>query len=548
MRRTFLVFSVALAALVFQQWRGDVYSADFDATGGDEAAHFVTGLMIRDYAAGALGSSPVQFAERFYLSYPKVAFGIWPPLFHLLEGLWFLVCGPSRFTALLLVALLAAGVAALLHRESASRYGSGWAAISLAVFLLLPLTVDATAFFGADTLVSLLMFGAAVAWSRYLGSHGVRDSAAFGVLASLALLTKYNALSLALLPPLSLALSGQWKLLARRSFWLPVPIVAALAGPWYYLSWNMVRYAADMGTESVTVWEATTGNAAALGRGLGLGLLVIAFTAAAVRSRAASTGPRPEASMAALIASLFVFHSLLFPYVQERYLLPAAPAAMLLAASWFSWKAAGPRWSWTPAVAALAIAGFLLHSTISTPKAAPGLAELAAALKPSAGSSDPQRLLISSSGGGEGAFIAEVALREPRPRSIVFRSSKLFARSTWMHRDYTLVCSNPEEVEARLDELRIDRIVIDHDTRPQKPHQTLLAQTVASQPSRWKIETTVFRTTPQGRRRIVRLYRRNAPYLQPERAVELDMGFTLGRRLKLTSSAAALVQDRPLVR
>ncbi len=83
MRRACLIFSIALAIIVLIQWRGNAYSADFDAVGGDEAAHFVTGLMIRDYAAEALGAPPLEFAERFYLSYPKVAFGIWPPLFHL---------------------------------------------------------------------------------------------------------------------------------------------------------------------------------------------------------------------------------------------------------------------------------------------------------------------------------------------------------------------------------------------------------------------------------------------------------------------------------
>ena len=42
--------------------------------------------MIRSYVIDALGSNPREFAEQYYVKYPKVAFGIWPPMFHVVLG------------------------------------------------------------------------------------------------------------------------------------------------------------------------------------------------------------------------------------------------------------------------------------------------------------------------------------------------------------------------------------------------------------------------------------------------------------------------------
>ena len=63
----------------------------------DEAAHFVTGLMVHDFIAGMDWSSPVEYAENYYLHYPKVALGHWPPAFYLLQAMWFRLLEPARW-------------------------------------------------------------------------------------------------------------------------------------------------------------------------------------------------------------------------------------------------------------------------------------------------------------------------------------------------------------------------------------------------------------------------------------------------------------------
>jgi hypothetical protein len=82
----------------------------------DEAAHFLNGLFLRDYLTHGLGQSALGFAENYYLHFPKIAPMMWPPLFHILEGLFFLPGWPPHTAALTLIALFTAWTAWRLYR------------------------------------------------------------------------------------------------------------------------------------------------------------------------------------------------------------------------------------------------------------------------------------------------------------------------------------------------------------------------------------------------------------------------------------------------
>ena len=51
----------------------------------------MTGLMVRDYIAAGFPDSPFRFAENYYLHYPKVAIGHWPPVFYSIQAAWMLI-------------------------------------------------------------------------------------------------------------------------------------------------------------------------------------------------------------------------------------------------------------------------------------------------------------------------------------------------------------------------------------------------------------------------------------------------------------------------
>lgn len=98
--------------VAFQVIKGG-YSAEFGET-SDESAHYITGLMVRDYVASGFPWPPMEYAENYYVHYPKVALGHYPPVFYVLEAAWMLLFGPSRVSVLLLLGTLTALFATIL--------------------------------------------------------------------------------------------------------------------------------------------------------------------------------------------------------------------------------------------------------------------------------------------------------------------------------------------------------------------------------------------------------------------------------------------------
>src|ERR1035441_4598916 len=110
-----LVFAVMVQLRV--GWR----SLGGDLVGSDPPAHFTTGVLLYDYIRHFPPRPPLPFAECFYVRYPKVALGHWPPAFYFAECLWFLCFGVSANAARVLCAAVAACLAIVLWRH-ASRY------------------------------------------------------------------------------------------------------------------------------------------------------------------------------------------------------------------------------------------------------------------------------------------------------------------------------------------------------------------------------------------------------------------------------------------
>src|SRR5271154_3145026 len=82
-QRAFLIYTALLLAamVVFFQWASDSRHSELGSH-PDEAAHFVTGLMVRDYIASGMHGNPLTFANNYYQHYPKIGLGIWPPFFY----------------------------------------------------------------------------------------------------------------------------------------------------------------------------------------------------------------------------------------------------------------------------------------------------------------------------------------------------------------------------------------------------------------------------------------------------------------------------------
>jgi len=497
-------------------------------TAPDEAAHYVTSLMVRSYVLEAFGTDPRQFALEYYVRYPKVAFGIWPPLFHVALGAWLLVFGPSFAAAIAFVAFTTALVAFVIFRTGRSVLGLPLAMAAAVAFVTFPAVQAPATSVMMDMLCALFMLVAAVAFGRYM-DHPARSSAIlFGVTAGAALLTKYNAAALALLPPLALLIARRWPPLRRPDFWLMPLLVLVIAGPWYVTHLDMIAYASQP-VPPLGAWKAATlENALTLS--LQLGVLGIPLAVLGINEFCRLERRPVWCALLALLISVWLFHSLLYRVSVARYLL--APFAVLALFS-----AAGIHVSMThllplTRVAAAgrirAGAAILLMAVLVmwTPRPRPsrGFSEAASTVLKSTVRDDVTSL-VSADPIGEGAYVAYVASHAPANREvIVLRGSKLLATGTWMGLEYAPRHQDTNALLTTLDRARVHHVVLDDSST--EPHHRLLHEAVRTSPA-WMLTRRI--QTSSG---PVRIYTRVKPLGPGRPEFELDTKYSLGSNVR----------------
>ena len=500
------------------------------STAPDEAAHYVTSLMIRTYATDALGSDPRSFAEQFYLAYPKVAFGIWPPLFHMLLAGWLMITGPSFTSALVFMVLTTVLVCVTIYLAGRDLLGIPLAVVAAVWFATFPAVQASASSVMMDMMCALFTLQAAYAFGRYLDAPRPLHAWHFALAAAAGLLTKYNAFALALVPPAALLISRQWFLLKRRDFWLMPIVVAVLIAPWYLTHLDMMRYASEPAPPPGSWAPASQQNFLTLLVQLGrFGWpLVLVGMAHALRPGAHRRGV--WYAMLALLVSVWSFHSLLYPIVEPRYMLaPLAALALFGAAGVHALAVRIPLQGYMPSFGPVRIAAavFLvvaLFNWTPTQRAGRGFSE-AAELVLNAGLPAKTTTLVSADPIGEGAYVAYLATHLPARRDVlVLRASKLLASGTWMGSNYAQRFTDAASTLATLDKARVQYVVLDDSST--EPHHVLLHEAVSGSRS-WRAGPTV----AAAKGRVVRIYIRTRTLPPGEPNFQLDTVYALGRPL-----------------
>jgi uncharacterized membrane protein YtjA (UPF0391 family) len=486
-----LVPALFLLALTMQ-WLRNSYHGEFNGY-PDEAAHYVTGLLVRDYAAAGFPSRPFAFAKDYYLHYPKVALGQWPPFFYVVQAAWTLVFPVSHTSLMMLMALIATALAFQVYSAAAWAGIAHIVSVTAAVLLLIiPAIVEQYSMVMSDILSAVTLFGAAVAFASYLHKQRLRESFIFGIWAVLAIYTRSSGLLLVLIPPIAFTLGRKWVLALRPATWIPAVMVLVLCGPWQFI---MAKGAS--GNFGAEFGPAFMANAAWLYPYMvcrALGSIVIALSILGLYARVfipLREGYPVEpiwATSVALGLSVWLFHIVVPAGIEIRYILAAFPpllmftaAGLLMVVNW-----ARPR-STKAQFAAAAACIILLQgvhvATVGRPPAqATGLGELARALvdKEQPGT----RMLIASNVIGEGAFVAAAAMADTRPNHYILRGSKYLAEVDWNGRSYRTTLTSPYEVRKRLAELGVSVIVF-FDPPQSQAHNHLLKLAVEESPAEW---------------------------------------------------------------
>ena len=489
-----LAFAALLGIVVFLQILGGAYASGF---GGypDEPVHLVTSLMARDFLAGLNFRHPVQFAVQYYYHYPKVAIGVWPPVLYGALGIWFLLIGASRVSAMMFIALLAATTASLIYLTGKQLIGR-WAGILAAIlFAASPLVQEASARVMSEHLVTLGMLVSTLCFARFARTERVSDGLAFGSVVALAILTHGNAWALGLVPGIALALTNRWYLLRRPGLWVAALPVLVFCIPWYVFAPSIID--ARGGDVVSFIVAAVPGYTRFLYIDLGLPVLIFALIGVwhtIIRVRPRSRVAPEWAALAALAIATFGLHCVLPVPVDSRYVVLLTPPVVLFSAAGVNRIAhlvafRLPIGAVRGGLALILIAAFCTESfALPLQLRNGGYGALVRGVM-SRVSNVPQIWLVSSDTTGEGCLIAAVALQEPHPASYVLRGKTLLAGGDWFGRNTQDRFDTPAKLAKLLDDLRVTIIVIDDSVAPtdRLPYHARLKNLVAGETETWEL-------------------------------------------------------------
>jgi len=510
------------------QWREGAFQSEF---GGhpDEAAHYVTGLLVRDtlvfakdLVASGMHGSPIAAGKEFVLSYynhyPKIGLGVWPPFFYMVQSAWTLPFGPSRASVLILLAVLAGLTATLLFSAIREEHGPAPAFFGALAWLGLPLVQQYYGMAMAETLSTLLMFGAALRLGSYLDARRPRDIYAFGLLAAGAILTKGTGMALALVPLFAIAATLRFDILKEKALWIGAGIVVLLAGPWTAATYK--QGAGAGGWEEAHPSLHFTMNALPYYGWkicviLGLLLGTLAVVGMAIRIAGLFNSKQNHqgkwAVLLGYILSVVLFQSIIPAGREARHLIPVVPALVMFAvegAVWLAGRIPLRCFGVFPARARAVVCAAILALLVAAPFLGTfqppfygsigdvvRLSPFGIVQKPRGGFapvvetlmalSDKQKhggvFLVSSDSSGEGMFISEVAMREKsRPAHFAKRASKELASSTWSGGGYKPKFDSDSALLAWLSANAVDFIVLDTaiPERGRQPHHAMLQRVV----------------------------------------------------------------------
>ncbi|WP_454914877.1 glycosyltransferase family 39 protein [Xanthobacter sediminis] len=471
----FLILTALMTVLiVVQQRSAGAYTAEFSATGPDESGHVVTGLMVANYISSGL-PAPLAFVADYGLHFPRVVLGLWPPFYYVLEGIWLSLLEPSTPAVLLLPAVLAALLVASAGWAAAHRFGALPGVAVGAVLMVLPALREATVVVGLDLPLALLMLWAGLAYAAFLDRQRPRDGVLFALLAAAAILTKTTGLALLALPPLCVLLTGRFGLLRRRAFWLPLLLIAVIAGPWTIGTFPMV-WAAGAGPGL-----AAPELARAVADQLGAVLAALAAAGGVFALLDARKGPPALLPVVLLLALAFAAVLTVVPPAEPAAALPLyAPLVILAAAGGL--RLVGLVTSGWTTLAGLAVALVMLLAALPAlmavvAKPALGLDAVAQSFLADAGR--PPVLLVVADRNGEGALVAAVAQRDPARRSFVLPARTALPAAP----DGT-----PDELMAGLDGLGVGYLAIAGGAAAgEAARDARMAAVLAAYPERFKL-------------------------------------------------------------
>ena len=536
--KNILVCAFFFALTVSLQLLSGAYRAELGQY-PDEPAHVITTLMFGDYVRAGFPESPVSYAEKYYVHYPKVAIGMWPPLFYCMAGAWTLIFGASHVSLLLFAAFLGAVLCACLAVFVKRLYGWALGLAAGGLLALLAPVQSENSMVMLDIAVALACFWSMLLLVQYFRDARLRTALAFGAMTAAAMLVKGNANACVLMVPFMLLLTGRFDLLKRPGLYAAGAIILVFGLPWQIVSLKMLQSSVPMASVGVAYFSQMLVGYTHILAGqltpLPSALIVVALTAAAVPAlRRAVPDAFALAGAASLFLAILVFHCVApNPGPDERYVMAALPPAVALfvAGCCYVSRLRIPAVPNRAARTAILVGGSLLSAYLFGAFAVPHFPVLgfASAAKMAMASNAPSNaMLICSDSAGEGAFVAEVALHDRRPSRIVLRASKIVWHVPWSGGDIEMLFHTATDLAEYLEAVAVDVAVVDVSTPRVSPGRALLLACFQKEPTEWRAAEV----KGDHERKLVVYTRRDRSSLSPG-PIRIALPHTLGRDVGL---------------
>lgn len=491
------VFGVFLAEAVFLQVLGGTYSDGFGGT-PDEAAHFITSLMVRDFLAGGDFWHPLTYAQEYYLHYPKVAIGHWPPVLYGLLGTWMLIFGTSRVAVMQFFSMVVAALGYVIYFSGRALVGRAGGLFAGLLYIALPLAQESSNRVMTEHVVTLFMLVSTLQFANFAQTARSKDGLLFGVIAALAILNRGSAWALGLVPVGVIVLTRSFGLVRRVGLWLSAVPVLATCVPWYLWTHNMSEGAwvgDSLGTPFFL--QALTLFPLIIISSLGFVLLLPSILGVVVhilwRWKDRNVDPT-WAGLAALMFATFTIHCVIPASIEPRFMVTIMPPLLLFAtAGIIELSTHIPSIKHAPAFGCILLLVFatgFFRETFEVPgrNRNRGYETVARELKEHS-SVNPQVYLIVSDSRGEGGMIAAISVKEKRPGSIILRGSKIFVDEDWLGRMAENRFHTVADITCLFDRIPINFVVLD-DTVPlanRRPYHDKVRSVVTRDTRTWEV-------------------------------------------------------------
>jgi hypothetical protein len=459
----------------------------------DEPAHYMSGLMVRDYMAAGFPATPIAYATNYYTHLPYLAIGYWPPLFYVIEGVWMRAFGSDRNAVLLLCALIAAAAAGTCFSVLTRWMGAPAAFITGLLLLITPAFQWSDCLVMVDILLALLCLWSGLALAAWAMRPSAPRALLAGLLVAAALLTKINSIYLAAVIPLFLLLTRRWDLLRKASFWIIPAVALAFWLPWILNTRQFVMIG-FVGLARPSISRLLFGLGTSLLQNLQWLLVPVTGGLIYVWKNARNN------YLLIVCCVLLVCYAIFLPVagvdIEYRFLTPILTPAIIIAGFGLSEAARElaslvlpsrrlPAGLLVPLVATVCVSGFAATTGFHWHKGTENTIDPVVLFLEKQDALERSSVLVPSS--AEGPFIAQFAMRDrKRPGRLVVRPTKLLASETWSGASYRSTYRSADEVEALLDRFPLRYVILTSaPVTPEYAHDPLLRAAVEKHPERW---------------------------------------------------------------